>query len=106
MKRVLRCMRCGAVYPEAHGAKWGHSGRSDGYGRLPQCTELVDNPAAARAMDPETKQHTIVAQEVCGGQLSGEMVADATEELEIEEYGKEAVRGPLGVKRQRPQPQG
>lgn len=99
MKTILRCIRCDAVYPLDHGKKWGHSRASDGYGARLQCTNLVDAPHAPRAMDPATRQRTVIPQELCGGELSTESVADATPEIDIGEYGPGKVRGPLGVRK-------
>lgn len=99
MKNVLRCIRCQATYPLALGAKWGRAGISDGYGQQPTCTNLLDAPGAPRAKDPETGEFTIVAQERCGGMLSTESVADNTPETDIEEYGREAAKGPLGARK-------
>lgn len=104
MKTVLRCVKCDAIYPIEHGKKWGHSRASDGYGAQLQCTNLIDAPHAPLAVDPQTRQRTIVPQEVCGGMLSTESVADTTKEKDIGAYDEKKQRGPLGVERPAVQP--
>lgn len=95
---LLRCIRCGAQYPMELEASWGRNNASDGHGRDPHCTALVDAPHAARAMDPETRVHSVVAQEVCGGRLH--FVPGAPDDAPVQEigrYGPNAERGPRGV---------
>lgn len=102
MKTVLRCTKCDTVFPMALAQKWGHSAAADGLGPDARCPSLVDAPHAPRAVDPSTGERTIVPEELCGGQLSTESVADATPEEDIGMYGPQAVaRGPIGAWRQK-----
>lgn len=93
MKDVLKCTRCGTVYPAELTATWGKNRASDGMTADPRCPALIPNPAAAPAIDPNTKD-LVVPEQVCRGQLSMLSVANDVEVEEIETYGQREIRFP------------